>query len=486
MQFKYQIRTDWPCLAWFATLTPGGSDIPVQHGSRVESHPDFFCEATWDGEFENADFDLTECVFGSGARIRGDRLTVVSSASVTDRLVSFHDGNRFYLSNSLVCLLTVLELQCDPLYPYYYDDIFSITRGINHYARHFATDRGDVILHYFRNLAWDNKQLHTLEKPLSKPVLRDFADYRNFMVSSLTALCNNFKSPGRNTTYQSVSNASLGYDSLAVSVLSMEIGNRDVISFEKGRSGYDDSGAHLIEQLGMSPVILDRSAWHQAPFSELPFLAADACGRDTIFYSARQWLNQRVLLSGYHGGAMWDRFGHIFDPDLSRKDNAGLSHTEFRLIHGYLHVPVPMLGATSVKQIQTINRSEEMTPWRLRKRFYDRPLPRRIIEEAGIDRDSFGTKKNAASSHLFSTREFERYIDNGSTFRDYMTWFRQVSRHHEAKAKYRPQMNNWQRIMVPMFRHLFPWALQHMRGYYDGRGGVRYRSSPKTGRQQSA
>ena len=49
--------------------------------------------------------------------------------------------------------------------------------------------------------------------------------------------------------------------------------------------------------------------------------------------------------------------------------------------------------------------SQEMEPWRLGGK-YDRPIARRIIEDAGVPRGMFGTKKAASAFyHFYSTAD---------------------------------------------------------------------------------
>lgn len=50
------------------------------------------------------------------------------------------------------------------------------------------------------------------------------------------------------------------------------------------------------------------------------------------------------------------------------------------------------------KSIARISLSDEMSPWRLGTT-YDRPIPRRIVEEAGVEREAFGQHKKAILVH---------------------------------------------------------------------------------------
>ena len=69
--------------------------------------------------------------------------------------------------------------------------------------------------------------------------------------------------------------------------------------------------------------------------------------------------------------------------------------SEQHLWDGSITVPMPLFGATAWESIHRISCSEEMAPWRLNNN-YDRPIPRRICEEAGIKRENFGVAKHGA------------------------------------------------------------------------------------------
>src|SRR5947208_585829 len=105
MTFKFWLAPQWPRLAWLAELNPGSDTIEVTHGPGIEMGDGWFCEAVWAGDFAGADFDQTDLVFGSGARIRDGGVIFVSSGSTVDRLVSARQDGKQYVSNSLACLM---------------------------------------------------------------------------------------------------------------------------------------------------------------------------------------------------------------------------------------------------------------------------------------------------------------------------------------------------------------------------------------------
>jgi hypothetical protein len=59
---------------------------------------------------------------------------------------------------------------------------------------------------------------------------------------------------------------------------------------------------------------------------------------------------------------------------------------------GFIQVPLAFIGARRKADIVNITESSEMSPWRLGNN-YDRPVARRIAEEAGLPRQMFGQSK---------------------------------------------------------------------------------------------
>src|SRR5712691_5589195 len=351
MHLRYTPVPDWPRLAWLARCRRGDPTIEVFHGPDVETTPDWFCEAVWDGEFRRAGFDETDVVFGSGARRHGASVTFVSSGSTVDRLQSHETAGTAWVANSLVCLLVAVGADVDPTYAAYYEDFKSISDGLARYAGSVATSAGPVRLTYFHNLLWDGSALRERPKPGPERDFGDFAAYRGFLEASLAGLARNMSSPDRAVPLRMLGTISSGYDSPAVTVLAQPYGLQEAIAFEPSSSGAPDSGGAIAQALGVRLRRLARDDWRgpdAPPGPELPFLAADAKGEDVYFRGAEAHLARRVLVTGYHG------------------------------------------------DVSALSRSPAMAPWDVRGT-YSRPICRRIVETAGVPRDAFGVRKQTAS-----------------------------------------------------------------------------------------
>lgn len=419
MRLTYTRMADWPRLAWLASCTPTSETIQVYHGGGLEVFPDWFCEAVWAGDFESGAFDETDVVFGSGARLRDGSVSFVSSGSPLDRLHSIQVGGAAWVSNSLPCLLAALDAAVDPAYPDWVYDFRSITRGLGRYRQEIETTVGRVRLTYYDNLRWDGRQLTETPKPCPTRDFSSYERYRGFLDSMIELMAMNLASGGRHRPYRMIAAMSSGYNSPAVAVLARPFGLRETFAFSADWKGERDDGRTVADRLGLKLDVLERGAWRLGNLAT-PFFAADANGGDVDFAAAEPLLRGRVLLTGHMGHVMWaKRPPQEEEGILARHDTSGLSLLEFRLRAGFVHIPVPLLGARQGRDILAISHSEEMVPWDVGGN-YNRPVPRRIVEEAGVPRGEFAVEKKSVSLTLSRPNVFW----SGGFVGDYWYWLR--------------------------------------------------------------
>lgn len=397
-RFTYVPVPDWPPLAWLARCPAGGDVVEVYHGPWVETRDDWFCEGVWDGRFRDGDFDHTDVMFGSGCRMRAEDLRFVSSSHAMDRLHSIETAGGVWVSNSLPCLASAVDGSVDTAYGAYTYDFRSIKYGIDDYVPCVPTSSGTIRLTYYRNLRWSGGRLAEVDKPVVRRRLTGFAAYRSFLTGSLEALATNGADEARVHRYSLLSTISSGYDSPAVAVLARPLGLRRTFGFREDRDGVPDDGGPIAERLGLEHVALPRGTWRDDPEAVATFVVADANGSDLDMAAAEPLLRGALLLTGNCGYAAWER--HTPAPREYRfgrgDNNSGLPLTEYRLRSGFQHVPVPMLGLHQLDDIQAVASSPEMAAWTLGGP-YDRPIPRRIVEEAGVPRGAFGASKKGVS-----------------------------------------------------------------------------------------
>jgi hypothetical protein len=494
MRFEFVSVPEWPSLAWLSRCQRGSSTIVVAHGSGVETREGWFGEAAWAGDYEEGAFDQTDIVAGTGGRIDRGEAIFVSPGSTVDRLQVLDNGaGGVLISNSLACLLSVAGADLDPSFPQYFRHFRTVVRGIRQYARLLPTSRGPVQLVYFDNVVWNGETLTVRDKPDRGRDFSSFARLRSFLDRSMAALAANLADGRRARPYSLLSTASSGYDSSTATVLGYLAGCRDVLCVDHDRTGDDDSGEPLARHLSMNVVTVKRDSWREQPWPEVPFVAADAHGGDVFFKGAERTLDRRVLLTGFHGDKMWDKQAHDLSPEIVRGDQSGLSLTEYRLHAGFLHCPVPFWGVRRIRDVHAISQSPEMAPWDV-PGDYSRPVCRRIVEEAGVPREMFGTRKKATWVQFMHSDEFMC----GSSLMNYLQWLREKRGVWLRRGRVPPVLNldldrlelkgrylfdvdphTIRRVSLVtrvraaiaehptrLRRHVFPWAVERMAASY--------------------
>jgi hypothetical protein len=382
--------------------------VEVLHGAGVEVAANWFCEAVWADTFSDGNFDELDLVFGSGARARSEYVTFVSSCTTLDRLHSFEMEGGAVISNSLACLLWFCNGRVDPNCTSHFLDFESVVDGIESYKQTLATSAGPIRLTYFDNLRWNGTSLEQVSKHGQVRDFGNFEKYRQFVDHSLALIARNMVAQNRRARLSMIGTMSSGYDSATTAALAQHHGLRDAFSFTTARGGDSDSGIRIADALGINLRLVDRDAWRAHQLPEVPFLATQASGGDVFFRGADEYLSNRVLLTGFHGDKVWGTEVWEGANRLARGDCSGTGLSEYRLSKGFIHVPLPFFAATQSTDIVRISQSSEMDPWRLRNS-YDRPICRRVLEEAGVPRDAFGMTKKAVSVIFWQQGDFLTY-----------------------------------------------------------------------------
>ena len=392
---------DWPKLAWAASFAEGGDVIVVRHGPLVETGDNWCVEAVWAGDFAQGDFDRTDLVFGSGVRVRDGEVTFVSSGTTLDRLWHCRvDGVR-HVANSLAALLAVSGLSLLADYPHYTRDLSTIVGGLKAYTRSIPADGAEIGLVYFDNLRYSGGELRRVDKPDTAPRFETFEHYERFLVDSAEALGRNLAAAQRAHRVVPLTTISSGYDSPAAAIVARSAGCTRAVTIRKATSVWrgSDSGDDLARRLGLACTTYDRT--RRVYPEEVAIWAAT--GRpaelNLTFFDYPEPLC--LFFTGFHGGRAWDRNRKDPASCFARGDVSGLGICEFRLVKGIFHTAVPFWGVRHAPELQAISQSEEMALWTLRND-YDRPIPRRILEEASLPRGSFAVrKKNTQSEAAF-------------------------------------------------------------------------------------
>ncbi|HZR03845.1 MAG TPA: hypothetical protein VFA81_11795 [Burkholderiales bacterium] len=392
-----------PRLAWVAEIDRHADVVVLRHGQGVEVHGNFAVEGIWDGPFTEGAFSNRGHFFGSGLRIEGQRVTFSASSALVDRLVYAVAHDQVLCSNSLPLLLGRTRARLDDCHDYT-AECHALMAGKRRYPKAFHVVASDFEFGqvYGENLSVTADAIEHVGRDAATALLRTFAEYERALHERLEALFRNIRDPARNHPVQVVSTVSTGYDSVAVAVLGRQYGVRECFTTSGDTDPALENGVDVANALGLRPSVMHRAA--PDPLAELFLLAATLDGREAIFASMVEQLcstgEVTAVLTGYHGDKMWSRdaSGDYLSPDIMRGDTSGLNLAEARLLGGFINVPIPFLFASQIKDVVAISNSQEMAPWQLGND-YDRPLPRRLAETAGLDRNRFGQKKSVVMDY---------------------------------------------------------------------------------------
>lgn len=383
---------DIPPLAWLLDLSAMDGPPVLYHGRHVDLFETGFVEGAWDGAFPDQAFDRSANVFGSGAKIGPDSVTFVTPSHTLEPLVAFGG----VVSNSLAFLCAYRDLDLSGMDWRSGERFASILLGLGDGPQTIRTRHGPLSVIYHHNFSMTpGGRLEVLPKPLP-PAFPDFAAYRDHLLATARQVCANAADPARARRYRPLTTLSSGYDSAAAAVLAKAAGCRSGISLRRSQRGESDSGMEVAAALGLELREYERAArGARGDFSEAQFLSAGMQGEDYVFTAFAETLEGSVLFTGFHGDKIWDRHQPPSDR-IKRGDISGCSLGEFRLARDFLHLPVPFIGCRRHADIHRVANSAEMAPYSVGGS-YDRPIPRRIAEDAGVPRDAFGQRKRATS-----------------------------------------------------------------------------------------
>jgi hypothetical protein len=397
-KFEFAPSSDLPPLAWVAHVEQ--QRVRVACGTSVRRSEDAFFDGTWAGDAGLASVLESTTPFGAGMVVRDGRLFVVPAGHTCEGIYLCRPrvaAGTLFVSNSIAALLEAtnqgLVAGVD-----YVSRFINLAEGLSFTPIEIPTSASPIEFHFFENLAIDDDgRFSVVRKPREKP----FASYEDYLARLESATASLFANA---PDYEPVIALSNGYDSTAMAVVAARAGLRRALTFATVRparsneADTSDSGEATAQRLGIEAQVLDRVSYMtRDDLPEAEFLATGGPGEDVANTAMESELKQRILVSGDVGAALY-RFGRPKRSDLWRLDLSGSSMTEFRLRADFIFAPLPVFGMTEIPSLQDITLSTQMEPWSIGG-YYDRPIARRIAEEAGgLPRGSFATVKHAATA----------------------------------------------------------------------------------------
>ncbi|WP_143534521.1 hypothetical protein [Roseovarius albus] len=406
---------EMPKAAWQLTLSEETSAL--RYGTGVERAGSSIFEGVWSASFAAFDFENADYVFGSGVTSKPEGCLVLTPPThMLESIFVLYDAERNTLaaSNSLAGVLACLPEDIREGFVAKTSDMIRAVNDAQTDAGLFGYDPKvleyeSVELHavFAHNLVLFPGQSPRFSLRLNEQIYDRYEDYVGFLRQVLASVFENGADPARSTAvFDPASCISAGYDSPAVTVLAMGLGVNNAFTLDLTVHTVNDSGQEIARDLGVKctsfvhpagKVIDNLNMMYEGDLAETAqeFIGTAGFGDDILYAAFESVLPNKILLDGRFGDGIWAK-------DTMKAAGAPVnisfnkSITEFRLRVGFVLIPVPTIGAEFPESIARISRSKEMQDWSVGGH-YDRPIPRRLVEQAGGQRGNFGQKKGAAN-----------------------------------------------------------------------------------------
>ena len=433
--------SDWPPLLWGARIDRRGLGR-IYCGNAVEESGEGILAAAWSGPYAGSSPLAAMTSIGTGLLMTPDGIVAFCGNAGSDVVFIHRGAGELTVSNALPAAIALAGTALKQGYPYYNQDLITYRFGPQRYRRAIPCARGRIepyyrAVHIGRNLA-----VSPLDHDYDRE-FKDFARYRETLIAELKLLFANAADRGRSVRYRPIVTLSRGYDSTAAAVLAVLAGCGE--GFTHGQAvgappGTTDSGAHIGKMLGLKVTEFETLAYQgREDFPEAEFIASGYGGPQVYMAGTETALRGRLIVTGFGGDAIWHRDHGVHAPAKAPFYAGGYSGVNFNLRLPALSVAAPAIGAGAPGRIGALSRSAEMRPWSLGGD-YDRPLPRRIAEQAGIPRDAFAAAKQMVTPSYDSAgrrappleaylspctlAEFERYLAEERPFSPWRARFR--------------------------------------------------------------
>lgn len=424
-KLRFILNRRLPRLAWCLEVQDGAEHATITHGEWVEIGDWGFCEGAWAGDFSEGGFHKS-FMTGTGVRFVADELLCVTPDHTLDRLLMIRADSRSIVSNSLPFILAVTGEELDPDFRYYDSLLASIQFGLKRFRRTLPMRSGQSLrVLYCCNLLIGNGYPPQVLNKNPSQLFSDYDEYESHLIQISQAIACNASHPSRKVKFRPLATVSRGYDSSAALVIAKSTGCQEALTFRESRGTQmgEDCGTEIARRLGIIACEYDRLAYRSR--TDYPEILSN--GGPTEFLSFGGSLEGTLLFTGFHGDKVWDKNCDEVSTEIVRGDASGHSLTEFRLHEGFCHLPIPFVGADRHPDLYRISNSSEMAAWSVGNS-YDRPIPRRIVETAGIPRHIFGYKKHASGVVVAveglvgtmseaSLTDFEKFLESNWTFR---------------------------------------------------------------------
>lgn len=424
---KTLINKNIPRLAWVVSNT-GKNALRVECGAGVELNKLGFFEGVWTGSFKKFRPDKSVNIFGSGFIFKS-RLFIPPNNPIDPLFVLRNSSNgNFLVSNSIIFILEKSQYHRNSkfnevFFKEFKDKVYlEGTKGVDKINPLIIKESNfELYACFFFPFYIDNSGIPHRKWRRAKNYFSDYQQYKNYLIDVVKNVVENGSSPARQNGKLSPINAvSSGYDSAAAAAISIQSGSKCSFTLEGSIYGHNDSGSAVAKILGMNCESrkhflgshIENLNIELEEYSDLlpyfvPFFATPGIGDDSNLISFSDILENKIYISGAGGDLTWERNSKLKN-GLQKYTGHGRSLTEFRLEKGFAHIPLPWVQARLGSKIKRISNSADMAEFSVRES-YDRPIPRRILRESGVDDSLFGREKSATAPNVINNLDFFEY-----------------------------------------------------------------------------
>jgi hypothetical protein len=346
--FKVEPSNELPPLAYAAEIVAGRPVISAVCGRAVEIDENGLIAGAWAAPFAGLAIEAAATSIGTALRLTPTGLLAVVGTASASSLCFCRVGKRLIMSNTIALALAAAEDQLITSYPFYPQDLCTLTFGSHRYKHTVATKRGTLSIYYGSMTIAADATLRPASTP-QPPAFADFAAYRAYLVAQTRAVLGNAADPSRRHRYRPIVALSGGYDSPASAVIARDSGCMEAFTFSQPVDRPDtreDSGRAVGDALGFKTAEYDTFEFHKRrDHPEIEFIASSFGGGQVYLAATGDALAGRVVVSGFGGDAVWGlNYGARSAPHFPYYIG-GYSQTEFFARAPAIDFSIPMIGA---------------------------------------------------------------------------------------------------------------------------------------------
>ena len=425
--WTFKVDTQLPRLAWVASVTNNQElSVEVIHGENVEVGENFFIEGAWESEYKNMNFENAIFLMGSGGKQLNNKIIFSTPSHTHERLYSIERIDQFLISNSLPLLLNESNNELKNDYLHYEKDFDSILKGISNYKETIPLSNENLRVHYYRNILLSKNLKITILEKNTIEAFKDYNDYYNRILNIFKGIVNNSRDDRRKLQYGLVTTISQGYDAAACAALARKVGCNTALTFDAPKKYAEDDGTEIAKKLGYLNIVKKDANEYlkNKKFKETEFLASAELGNGIVFSAFEDEFKNNLVVIGERGDQIWDKNKKTPNNNLIFKEaNVNSSLGEHRLNTSYIFLPISLFGITEWVSVHKLSNSNEMDKYSIGGN-YDRPIPRRIVEESGVPREMFGqAKKGAGFNYKYDNKSRIKKRMSEKSFNDFINYY---------------------------------------------------------------